>query len=180
MKNLASLSLILAMILMVSAGFGYATKATQDDQEKKQKQSASPTKASDNKSGQQDESVEGEFPAVDNLHHFMEYITKPTFFALKGSLAEAPSGGAEWRELKSHSLILAETIAIVGQRPPSELTEDQAKEWRQIARTVFDSAKLIYRIRRDYPKARKHYEELVDNCNHCHNVFIDGEHQQEK
>ena len=65
------------------------------------------------------------FAAIDNMHHFMEYISQPSYQALKDGLATEPADRQAWRPLKTHALILAETIAIVSGRAPEKATDEE-------------------------------------------------------
>ena len=120
------------------------------------------------------------FAAIDNMHHFMEYISQPSYRALKDGLATEPADRAAWRPLKSHALILAETSAIVSRRTPEKATDEEIAQWQQISLDVYNSGKELYQSLGDYEKAKVNFDKMIDNCNHCHDVFENGKHQLEK
>jgi hypothetical protein len=120
------------------------------------------------------------FAPIDSMHHFMEYISQPAYLALKDGLAEEPADRRAWRSLKSHSLILAETSALVASRVPADATAEQIEQWQQISLDVYHSGRALYESVGDYEKARMNYEQMIDNCNHCHQQFDNGKHQLEK
>ena len=120
------------------------------------------------------------FPPVDNMHHFMEYISEPAYKGLKAALATEPENRRAWRPIKSHALILAETSALVADRVPEGASDEQTQQWKQLSREVYNSGKALYGSVGDYAAAKKHYEAMLNNCNRCHQVFADGKYQLEK
>ncbi|MGI9516328.1 MAG: hypothetical protein ACR2NP_04730 [Pirellulaceae bacterium] len=124
--------------------------------------------------------VQDEFEPIDNMHHFMEYISQPSYLALKDALAAEPADRKAWKVVKSHALILAETSALVAARVPDDMDEELARQWKQTSLAVYGSGRDLYRSSGDYQQAREHYEAMIDNCNHCHQVFDEGRHQLEK
>lgn len=125
-----------------------------------------------------DEPAKIVFAPVDNMHHFMEYICEPSYKALKNSLAKKPENKSDWKAIKNHALVLAETSALVAARAP----EENAQEWKEIAKTVYDSGSALYQSARKmkYDEAKTNYEEMITNCNKCHNDFANGKHLQKK
>ena len=123
---------------------------------------------------------EDPFPPVDNMHHFMEYISQPAYQALQQALASEPADRQAWRPVKMNALLLAETSGLVADRAPADFDATQTQQWKQISRDVYDAGKQLYGSIGDYEQARQHYSRLIDNCNRCHQVFVDGKHQLEK
>lgn len=174
MKNRAGILIISSLILGVSIGSGYGTPTLQEEQQtEKQEEKQEQGK-------EQEEAAPDEFPPVDNMHHMMEYIFQPTYKNMKAALAEDPGAPAEWKKVKGYALILAETTALLADRPPRDATEEQIKEWRKISWDVRNAGRVLYRSMRNYPQARKNYELMIDNCNKCHQIFVDGRYQLEK
>ena len=120
------------------------------------------------------------FPPVDNMHHFMEYISEPAYKGLKEALASEPANRRAWRPIKSYALILAETSALVAGRVPEGSSAEQEKQWKQLAREVYNSGKALYGSVGDYAAAKKHYEVMLNNCNQCHQIFAGGKYQLEQ
>lgn len=168
MQNLFGGLLVVSLILGVSIGFSHAPP--QEEGKQKQKQEAT----------QEEGAVPDEFPPLDNMHHFMEYIAQPVYKDLKAALAEEPASRGDWKKIKGYSLILAETSSLVADRVPDDATEEQTKEWRKYAWEVREAGSGVYRARGDYAAARASYEVMIDNCNACHNAFADGEYQLDK
>ena len=69
------------------------------------------------------------FEPVDDMHHFMELISQPSYRALKDALKEEPKDRSVWRSAKTHAMILAETSALVATRPSEKLDEAKRKRW---------------------------------------------------
>lgn len=128
----------------------------------------------------QEQTLDDQFLPIDNMHHFMEYISQPSYKALKQALASEPENRRAWRPVKVNTLILAETSALVAARVPEDLNEEQAKQWKQISLDVYNAGKELYGSMGQYDNAKQHYAAMIDNCNRCHQVFADGEHQLEK
>lgn len=126
-------------------------------------------------------SIDDQFEPIDNMHHFMEYVSMPSYKALKEAFAgEAPEGRRAWKGIKSHALILAETSAIVAKRFPEDATDEQKEQWQQISVDVYLSGKELYEAVGDFELAKKNYGLMIENCNKCHQVFDNGKHQLEK
>lgn len=123
-----------------------------------------------------------DFLPVDNMHHFMEYISQPNYLALKETLAQAPEDGRTWKKVKSGALILTETSSLVADRVPADLSDEKKKEWIQICKEVYASGSELYKAAgsRKFDDAKQHYSRMIDNCNRCHTVFADGKYQLEK
>ena len=165
MKNILSIGIVCAAAVCSSLiGFG-----TQDEDK---------TKKSDQKMEKKVEPrFEDKFEPVDSMHHFMEYICEPSYKVLRKELAEEPKERRAWRGMKSHMLIIAETSSLVSQRVPEKLDKEQAKQWKEIAFSVYESSKELYEAVGDYKKAKPAYESMIQNCNECHKVFVNGKHQ---
>ena len=159
--------------LITSLALAYSGHANLSQEETKAAPSSS-------KSAEQENAETDDFPAVDNMHHFMEYISQPAYRQLKETLATEPENRRAWKKVKSPALVLAETSALVAERVPEGATEEQIKEWRSISMDVYQSAKALYKSAGDYEKAKESYSVMIDNCNRCHQVFEDGKHQLEK
>jgi hypothetical protein len=115
------------------------------------------------------------------MHHFMEYISQPSYRALKKTFAgETPKNRKGWKSIKSHALILAETSALVADRVPDEATDEEASQWRQLSIDVYKSGKALYKSVGDFEKAKTNYGLMLDSCNKCHQVFDNGKHQLAK
>ena len=132
------------------------------------------------KASTEQETETDDFPPVDSMHHFMEYISQPAYRQLKEVLAEEPKDRRAWKAVKSPALVLAETSSLVAARMPEGLTEEQAKQWKQISIDVYKSATALYKSSGDYEKAKENYSVMIDNCNRCHTEFENGRHQLEK
>ena len=121
------------------------------------------------------------FAPIDNMHHFMEYISQPSYKALKAAFAgDPPEGRRAWKGIKSHALILAETTAIVAKRTPKDATDEQKSEWKEISVEVYAAGKALYKSAGDFELAKKNYGVMIESCNKCHQVFDHGKHQLEK
>lgn len=126
-------------------------------------------------------SAEDAFEPIDNMHHFMEYISQPSYRALKKAFAgDAPKDRRGWKPIKSHALILAETSALVADRVPEGASEEEAAQWRQISLDVYNAGKALYKSAGDFEKAKSNYGLMLDSCNKCHKVFDNGKHQLAK
>lgn len=155
-------------ILFVAMGTTYTP--IQDDDKK-------PAEASDvTKSDEHADSVANKFQPVDNMHHFMEYVCEPSYKGLKALLATKPADRKAWKAFKNHSLVLAETSAIVSSRAP----EENKIQWQQISHAVYESGKSLYKSTGKYEEAKKHWGVMIDKCNQCHTVFAEGKHQLKK
>lgn len=131
------------------------------------------------KSRQASNQQTSELPApVDDMHHFMEYISQPAYEQLKTALAQEPADRQAWSPIKSGAMILAESSILVTMRAP----EENAEIWREISKQVHRHGADLYQAarRRKFDEAKNHYSKMIDNCNRCHSKFADGEHQLEK
>ena len=173
---------LLTASLCLILGVSFAFAATpQDSDKQKTQESETPKSESAEAKSDTDAAAEDAFEPIDNMHHFMEYISLPSYRALKKSFAgEAPENRKGWKPIKSHALILAETSALVAARPPKGATEEQATQWRQISREVYQSGKELYKSAGDFEAAKKHYGVMIESCNKCHTVFDNGKHQLKK
>ncbi len=115
---------------------------------------------------QEETSVADLFQPVDNMHHFMEYISEPSYKGLKAALATQPVGLRSrrgWIPVKSDALILAETSAFVAERVPERVDAEKATHWKQISLDVYNASKALYGSVGDYEQAKKHYSVMIDN-----------------
>jgi hypothetical protein len=177
------ISQVLALVLAVSgmiAGIAYSgvqdgTKesAKQESAKQESQQEDSKTEASKNDTA----SLEG-FEPVDNMHHFMEYICEPSYKSLKQIMQKEPEDRKGWKAFKNHTLVLAETSALVATRGPDE--PEKSKKWKEISLSVYKSGAAMYKATGNFEEAKKHYSVLIDNCNQCHTVFAEGKHQLKK
>lgn len=123
-------------------------------------------------------SIDEQFVAVDNMHHFMEYICEPSYKGLKATLATEPENRKAWKPFKNYALVLAETSVLVSQRGPKEA--EKSKQWKQISLDVHQQATALYKSSGNYDQAQQHYSSMIDSCNKCHTVFAEGKYQLEK
>ena len=123
-------------------------------------------------------SIDEQFVPVDNMHHFMEYICEPSYKGLKAALAEEPANRRAWKPFKNHSLVLAETSAMVASRGPKDPAK--SKQWKQISLDVHKHGTALYKSAGKYEQAKQHYGLMIDSCNKCHTVFAEGKYQLEK
>lgn len=115
--------------------------------------------------------------AVDNMHHFMEYVFEPNYKRLRTGLAAAPSEKADWKAIKGDSLTLAEAANLLLMRLPKE----NSAVWISRATAVRHQGGLLFEAARksDYQAARRAYLRMLNNCNACHKSFADGKYQLE-
>lgn len=119
------------------------------------------------------------FAPVDNMHHFMEYICEPSYKALKQIMKQEPENRQAWKAFKNHSLVLAETAALLPARGPQDDEANQA-QWTKIALDVHLAGAELYQSAGKFADAKRHYGQMIDHCNRCHTVFAEGKHQLEK
>ncbi len=126
------------------------------------------------------ESKEDKFKPVDNMHHFMEYISKPSYMELRKILAKEKVSRGEWKKVKQHSLILSETSKLVSERGPAD--KDQNAEWKKLAFETYQQGAALYKAAgsRKLEVAVKHYGAMMDACNQCHKKFDPKNHQLAK
>ena len=141
---------------------------------------AKTTRGPQNSSEQVNSKSINSFEPVDDMHHFMELVSQPSYRALKVALKEEPKDRRVWREVKTHAMILAETTALVAERPSSNLNETQKKRWFDISTEVYVAGKELYRATGKFDEAKASYEKLINACNLCHQEFDNGKHQLEK
>jgi len=165
MKRLATLLLILFTVV-VSGGLASTHFVPQEK-----------TKPA-NQEKEKEVPIDEQFEAVDNMHHFMEYICEPSYKGLKAALATEPANRKAWKPFKNHALVLAETAALVAARAPDD--EAKAKEWKTIALSVHKHGAALYKSAGQYEQAKKHYGLMIDQCNKCHTVFAEGKYQLKK
>ena len=123
-------------------------------------------------------SIDDQFVAVDNMHHFMEYVFEPSYKGLKKKLATEPENKKAWKPFKNHSLVIAETTTLLAQRGPKDA--EKSKQWKQISLDVHKQATALYKSSGNYEQAQKHYAVMIDSCNQCHKVFAKGKYQLAK
>jgi len=128
--------------------------------------------------GSKEVSVDDQFVAVDNMHHFMEYVFEPSYKGLKATLAAEPENRKAWKPFKNHALVLAESTTLLAQRGPEEA--EKSKQWKQISLDVHKQATALYKSSGDYDQAKQHYGTMLESCNKCHTVFAEGKYQLEK
>ena len=172
MKPISLLTVVGCLVI----GVTFAFASSQDPQQESDAKPATQGLKEGN-----EELAEASFEPIDNMHHFMEYISQPSYRALKKSFAgEAPENRKGWKPIKSHALILAETSALVADRVPEGSSEEQAALWRQISMDVYTSGKALYKSAGDFEAAKKNYGVMIESCNKCHQEFDNGKHQLKK
>lgn len=114
-------------------------------------------------------------PVEDDMHEFMEYVFQPTYKRLKESMSASEKGNGIWKSIKSDSLILAEGGNLLLIRGPKSDTKD----WNKYSTSVRDFGGQLYRAakKKDNTESQKVYRTMIQNCNACHQLFADGEHQ---
>lgn len=110
----------------------------------------------------------------ESMHEFMEYVFQPTYRRLKASMASEPSDNADWKAVKSDSLILAESCNLLFVRLPDE----NASDWTKHATASRTHGAALYRAARakDFSTAADSYRLMLKNCNACHRQFENGKH----
>ncbi|MFN8709630.1 MAG: hypothetical protein ACK526_01620 [Planctomyces sp.] len=113
-------------------------------------------------------------PVEDSMHEFMEYVFQPTYKRLKVSMATAPADNAGWKNIKSDSLILAESCNLLYGRKPTEHGED----WVKHATDSRTGGAALYKAARakDFAAATTAWKGMLESCNACHRQFEDGKH----
>jgi len=131
---------------------------------------------------QEEEAEQVEFAPVDNMHHFMEYISKPSYRELKSALAEEDIRRSAWKTIKQHALILAETTILVADRPPADATDEVTADWRAISLDTYNHAVALYKAagEKDQAVAVEQYGLMMDACNACHSKYDENDHQLAK
>ncbi|MCC9607401.1 hypothetical protein LOC68_12955 [Blastopirellula sp. JC732] len=114
-------------------------------------------------------------PVESDMHEFMEYVYQPTYKRLKPAMAAEPKENAVWKEIKSTSLILAESGNLLLSRAP----EEGAAEWNEYSIATRELGGDLYRAakKKDYAAATTAYKAMLQKCNACHTKFAHGEHQ---
>ena len=165
-----------ASALIVAAGLVVALIS---NQEKKTQQETPAKTVTEQTPAEEAEADATSFDPVDNMHHFMEYICEPSYKSLRQIMVKEPENRKQWKAFKNHSLVLAETTALVAQRGPKD---DEAKnaQWNQLSLDVYNSGKKLYKSAGKFDEAKQHYSVMIDNCNKCHTEFADGKYQLEK
>lgn len=110
----------------------------------------------------------------DDMHEFMEYVFQPPYKRLRAGLAKQPADRAAWKQVKSDSLILAESANLLLSRAPDKDGED----WLQHSVTVRKAGGGLYRAAKkgDYTATRAAFASMLQKCNSCHKQFEDGKH----
>ena len=131
---------------------------------------------------QDGEEQEVELAPVADMHHFMEYISKPSYRELKSLLAEEKIRRSAWKKVEQHALILAETTILVAQRPPEDATEEVTTDWHGISVDTYKHAVALYKAagEKDQEVALEHYGLMMDACNACHSKYDENDHQLAK
>ena len=116
-----------------------------------------------------DDKPDSKFTPVDNMHHFMEYISEPVYQSLEASLKEQPKDKRAWGEVKSGALILAETAGLVAQRGDNSKDAD----WQSSSLAVHQEGKKLYQAARakDYESAKMHFKSMTAGCASCHEKY---------
>ncbi|MCO8123362.1 cytochrome c [Stieleria sp. TO1_6] len=114
-------------------------------------------------------------PVEGDMHEFMEYVFQPTYKRLKESMAISEKDNANWKSIKSDSLILAEGGNLLLFRGSASESQD----WNQHATTVRKFGGQLYQAAKQKNQADSEvaYRTMIQNCNACHQDFADGEHQ---
>jgi len=133
-------------------------------------------------SKQEEEAEQVEFAPVDDMHHFMEYISKPSYRELKKMLAEEDIRRSAWKTIKQHALILAETTILVADRTPEDATDEVKADWRAISVDTYNHAAALYKAAgdKDQAVAVEKYGLMLDACNACHSKYDENDHQLAK
>ncbi|MCL4202036.1 MAG: cytochrome c [Pirellulaceae bacterium] len=107
-------------------------------------------------------------PVEDSDHEFMEYAFEPPFNRLKKALAAEPQERAEWKSIRSDSLILAEAANLLLLR---ESAGDD--EWDQPTAQMRAEAAKVYRAagKPDFAAAREAFRAMTASCNRCHEEY---------
>ena len=110
-------SLLVLIVATITLTVGFAAPRMQDKNES----------AQGGKDAGAERAAEDEFVPVDNMHHFMEYVCEPSYKGLKQIMENEPKDRRAWRAFKNHSLVLAETSALVAARAPED--PEKSKRW---------------------------------------------------
>lgn len=170
MNKIKLLSLLVLVVTTITLTVGFATPRLQDKNES--------SSAQEGKNAKIESASEDKFAPVDNMHHFMEYVCEPSYKGLKQIMENEPKDRQAWKAFKNHSLVLAETSALVAARGPED--PEKSKKWKQIALDVYTNGAALYKSAGKFEEAKKHYSAMIDNCNKCHTEFADGKHQLKK
>lgn len=129
---------------------------------------------------QEEEKQEVEFEPVDDMHHFMEYVTKPAYRELKKMLAEEDIRRSTWRKIQQQAMVMAETTILVADRGPDD--EEKAADWRQITYETYVAGKALYKasVEKDRDAAVKNWGAMIDACNKCHEKYDENNHEMKK
>jgi len=122
-----------------------------------------------------DESDDG---AVDNMHHFMEYVFEPRYKELKQTVMMGNLKG-ELKKIKSCGLTLAEAANVLMRRPPKGVAQEEKSLWVSYASDVRDQAAALYQAARkkDVVEISAAYRQTIRKCNLCHQKFAEGKYQ---
>lgn len=114
-------------------------------------------------------------PVEPNMHEFMEYYFQSPFRRLERAMRKPPEETRAWKEIKSDTLILAESGNLLLGR-----TEENVEAWDKHSIAVRETGREMYKatLESDFETAKVHFQSMVDNCNACHDQFADGKHQQ--
>ena len=110
-------------------------------------------------------------PVEPEVHDFMEYVFEPVYDRLKKALSEEPNEEA-WESITSGSLTLAEGANLVLIRKRDNAPQEWAKhatDVRQAGSEFYDAAKA-----KDYAGAKRGFQQLLNECNACHDRFAGG------
>ncbi len=123
---------------------------------------------------------EDAFAPMDDMHRFMDFITKPAYRSLKEILDEGELGRSAFRKVQRHAMLLGETTNLVAERGPED--EEKNKEWRASSMDTFKGAKALYDAAgaKNEDEVRKQWGLMIDGCNRCHTTFDENDHQMDK
>lgn len=130
---------------------------------------AMPIPQDDSKNESEKPKQESGFAAVDNMHHFMEYINEPVYESLKAAIEDGPPAKKNWGKIKSSSLILAETSILLANR-----TDFKAEaSWRATSLQLHQTGKALYQAARkkNLELTQKHFAEMTKSCSKCHEEY---------
>ena len=113
-------------------------------------------------------------PVEPNMHEFMEYYFEPAYKALHTSMAEEPENNTGWKSIKANSLVLAEGGNLLLLHKPYK--SDDVESWQKYSTAVRKHGGELFAAARkkDFATARKAYEAMIGQCNHCHDGFHHG------
>ncbi|QJX00200.1 cytochrome c [Frigoriglobus tundricola] len=117
----------------------------------------------------------GPVPVQTSMHDFMEGVFQGPYRRLKTGMAAEPKDNAGWKVIRSEALILAEGGNLLHARKP----EKDVDQWVKFSTGTRDTGADLYKAAKakDYAAAKKAYQAMLGQCNACHKLFDDGNHQ---